>query len=660
MPSLELNSELDEVKASGGRGYILLYLDNKPSMRWRFHKSMKMKLEWDGTADISNVKKEKSSFLSDKKRRAQSQRLQSLIVSNLNHETKGQQINNTSVNPLSAPAISCAYETQSLKTESPSTITFDGEDTFDVASGNESDCSSFNVKGNFLNSTEPAHNPACKVEQDALSNLMESKTLVPAMQGTESAGSNRAVENKKTSSHALGLEIGKQVFPPQVTNNNNVIDNKMCKHIEANKLPIEKQSGLLLPKSKQGSKESLTQKVRGRGSGQKICRLCNKLYSTIEAHYQPPNRKLKCQSCSGIFQSQAHLMVHQYIFHDLKNTKMDVDNLAAETGFSSESTKTDICSDMKGNMKKRKYPCPVCGVKFRYCNLVNHVKNRHTKEDVFKCCICEKTMSNRDILEEHIRTHLGLEIKRGKIHCSLCPAVFSDRKSCNRHALIHKSFCVFCKKDFSLPNLLNEHYHLEHKDKLLSCRICGHQVATKRQLWTHERYHKYSKKVPCHICGIVISSTNMKAHLATHREGGEKGNGESSSTPNALDGGGASATANKYLCSMCPETFPTEGWLVRHMTTIHNQNMGFKCPQCPKRFSNHENLASHVRRHINFQKKSFTCTVCGKAFGSNHTLKAHMVIHAPVKSFICSICHQGFNYKVSLQSHMVSKHGAAK
>lgn len=645
MPSLELNAEHDEVKASGARGYILLYLDNKPSMRWRFYNSMKLKLEWEDESDLTNIKQIGSSFLCGQKRSAQSHLEPSSSVSDLHLEIPTPSrstpfsLSRTESLKLSsstfAPEGLVVSQTRKKEAGNMSTLGSDFDnDEDDSTFGNESEDSSFSLNKVSSTSVKAEHlglanEPQVKVEQGVL----PKSALNPAMQLHKSSIENKTVETKKNKSISFGEQK------------------------EGEKSP-EKVKKSLAPGRKKSAEKALMKGITGK------CQLCVKPLYSLRNHFALPNKKLKCPSCNVPFKSQAHLILHQDTVHNIEISEIEGTSLSDEKETSSKSTIGESEFDKKKQGQNRWHPCPICSVKYRYDNLVNHIKRFHTNESVFKCCICDKGLSTMRHVKDHIKDHLGIERKKGKWHCSLCSAIFSSNSEFQLHSHTHRVVCAFCHKDFSFRKLLYEHYQTEHKDSLIPCRICGYEVATKRQLWTHERHHKYTKPIPCHICGTLVKKSSLNAHMRCHKDGVEEESRNESdivSATSQLSGKGTpTVSVNKYLCSMCPETFPTEGWLVRHLTTIHKQVIGVKCPQCPKRFATNARLSDHILRHVNFDKKLYICALCGKSFGSNHTRKAHMNIHQPVKSFSCNICGQGFNYKVSLQTHMVSKHGFPK
>lgn len=62
-------------------------------------------------------------------------------------------------------------------------------------------------------------------------------------------------------------------------------------------------------------------------------------------------------------------------------------------------------------------PCPNCDKEYKSkFNLKKHFQLSHLKQKLFVCDICQKSLSSKQVLEEHLNKHNG--IKRHK--CETC------------------------------------------------------------------------------------------------------------------------------------------------------------------------------------------------------------------------------------------------
>ena len=108
------------------------------------------------------------------------------------------------------------------------------------------------------------------------------------------------------------------------------------------------------------------------------------------------------------------------------------------------------------------------------------------------------------------------------------------------------------------------------------------------------------------------------------------------------------------------------------------EDLPFKCPHCPRRFTRELYLKGHLVRHSDI--KPYQCPHCKKAFGKEHHLKSHMTHSHPVSNttpaspsgggdgegggggetivFKCTLCGEGYPKIVQLTAHIQSAHAA--
>lgn len=87
----------------------------------------------------------------------------------------------------------------------------------------------------------------------------------------------------------------------------------------------------------------------------------------------------------------------------------------------------------------------------------------------------------------------------------------------------------------------------------------------------------------------------------------------------------------------------------------------FRCPKCPKTFTQHHNLKRHCLKHHNENGKY--CTSCNMWFKKDDTFEAHKTLHKQTKQpklkeivrlpyiFQCSLCGKGFASAAKLNAH---------
>jgi len=58
-------------------------------------------------------------------------------------------------------------------------------------------------------------------------------------------------------------------------------------------------------------------------------------------------------------------------------------------------------------------------------------------------------------------------------------------------------------------------------------------------------------------------------------------------------------------------------------TRTHTGEKPYKCPHCPKTYSDISNMAKHRRRHTD--ERPYKCSICPQDFREKHHLKRHFL-----------------------------------
>ncbi|XP_038636817.1 myc-associated zinc finger protein-like isoform X2 [Scyliorhinus canicula] len=141
---------------------------------------------------------------------------------------------------------------------------------------------------------------------------------------------------------------------------------------------------------------------------------------------------------------------------------------------------------------RKNHSCELCGKAFRDVYHLNRHKLSHSDEKPFECPICQQRFKRKDRMSYHVRSHEGG---------------------------INKPYvCSHCGKGFSRPDHLNSHVRQVHStERPFKCQTCEAAFATKDRLRAHMVRHE--EKVPCHVCGKLLSAAYITDHMKVHSEG---------------------------------------------------------------------------------------------------------------------------------------------
>ncbi|XP_053603904.1 zinc finger protein 853-like [Plodia interpunctella] len=143
-----------------------------------------------------------------------------------------------------------------------------------------------------------------------------------------------------------------------------------------------------------------------------------------------------------------------------------------------------------------------------------------------------------------------------------------------------------------------------------------------------------SARARCSVCDKTLSSRSALArHARAH----------------------ASPRARAHACRTCGRAFAQRAVLLRH-ELVHQENRPFKCPQCPKSFTQRSALESHTRSHAPPHARPLSLHLCGscpKVFLYPSGLSRHMSVHEG-RVYTCDDCGRHFRDKSALQRHLRS------
>ncbi|XP_055378432.1 uncharacterized protein LOC129610098 isoform X1 [Condylostylus longicornis] len=406
------------------------------------------------------------------------------------------------------------------------------------------------------------------------------------------------------------------------------------------------------------------------------CKYCSRRYTcltNLREHFRihVGDRMVICYKCKRGFSKKSNLEEHINIFH-LDSSDKNID--------------LDVLGDNRKEIAK---------------NTNITVNENNPKEKGFKCKYCIRFLSNRTVLEDHLRLHFGEK----PLKCEKCDLQFLKKSIFDNHVMeVHelrendgplenfegscnkennKAFsnkaknkfkCKQCPETFPTKVGLIEHLIMNHNDGEFKCRFCDLRFSSKKKRSYHEKLHKDGAKFQCNFCDQCFSNLfSLETHESSHKINAD------------------------FKCRFCDHYFASDKTRILHeemheTTGKSNNNMQIQTvdiatilqmnnEQAPINSngnandsngtssdatdrSSNQNTASKnlmvkkiikkIKRGKRDPNSPLDCRYCKKHFESPHQLSYHERLHEIGKKFQCNICDKILATSYALELHLTA------
>ncbi|XP_048211689.1 zinc finger protein 219 isoform X2 [Perognathus longimembris pacificus] len=267
---------------------------------------------------------------------------------------------------------------------------------------------------------------------------------------------------------------------------------------------------------------------------------------------------------------------------------------------------------------ERRFPCPVCGKRFRFNSILALHLRAHPGAQAFQCPHCGHRAAQQALLRLHLRTHQPERLERPRSPAARLLLELEER-ALQREARLGRARssgnmqatsateglaqpqvpsssaafrCPFCKGKFRTSAERERHLHILHRP--WKCSLCSFGSSQEEELLSHSLTAHGPPERPL---AAAPAGSQPEPRSAPEPEPRPKSEPEQEATPVPAPAAPEEPPAPpEFRCQVCGQSF-TQSWFLKGHMRKHKASFDHACPVCGRCFKEPWFLKNHMKVH---------------------------------------------------------------
>ncbi|XP_072035758.1 LOW QUALITY PROTEIN: uncharacterized protein [Amphiura filiformis] len=289
------------------------------------------------------------------------------------------------------------------------------------------------------------------------------------------------------------------------------------------------------------------------------------------------------------------------------------------------------------------FPCGRCSMRFSSeaelsVHEIVHISKRH----IYRCSECSKGFTQLESLEQHKLKHYAEEdlVNIDQVKSETSQVIEGQVESATSRVTDNQVKSATSRVDCGRVKRIPSRY-IDDQVKSTPSRVNRGRVNRSRVKKTTNRVNDDQVRSTSRDNEDQVSPVKVKSNVRRLKS-------EASGMK----------TGNFGKCDECGQVIRTN-FMDKHLFEEHPDLTSYNCWYCCEFFDNHSALRKHVREHLRCVKQ-FRCKECLRTFTCRKDMMRHLVsIHSQQVIYKCPVCKISYNRKDNMRSHCINMHNVS-